>query len=178
MNINAENSAGVSQNNQEIEQLVNELKQCWDTYIELKRKADSISGQEGVPHELIGTVNQAASQQLTESVRNVLLKHASMQSEKKREENESKTGAGTGGDAQKKKKSKYWGERMYRVEHDKMLAGVCGGLAEYFNIESNIIRVIFVVTSFFPMGLGVIAYIALAIILPLKSTETPESPPE
>lgn len=47
---------------------------------------------------------------------------------------------------------------------DKKIAGVCGGLAEYFNIDSLIIRVIFVVGA----SLGFCAYILLWILAPKK----------
>ena len=47
---------------------------------------------------------------------------------------------------------------------DKKIAGVCGGLAEYFNIDSLIIRVIFVVGG----SLGFCAYILLWILAPKK----------
>jgi len=50
-----------------------------------------------------------------------------------------------------------------------MLAGVCGGLAEYFNIDSSLLRLIWVLvvifTGFFP---GVLAYIIAALIVPKK----------
>lgn len=50
---------------------------------------------------------------------------------------------------------------------DKKIAGVCGGLAEYFNIDSLIIRVIFVVL-FLGGSLGFWAYILLWILAPKK----------
>ena len=61
-------------------------------------------------------------------------------------------------------------KRLYRSEKDRKIAGVCGGLGEYFNIDPTIIRaawiVVTVLTAFVPMS---IAYIILAFIMPTES---------
>jgi len=57
-------------------------------------------------------------------------------------------------------------KRFYRSTDDKMLAGVCGGLAEYFNIDPTIVRLIAVIIALCTGGSAIIAYIALAIIVP------------
>ena len=61
-------------------------------------------------------------------------------------------------------------KKLYRVEQGKMLAGVCGGLAEYFNIDPSLVRILWVLitvfTAFFPC---LIAYLIIAAILPRKS---------
>jgi phage shock protein C len=64
-------------------------------------------------------------------------------------------------------------KRLYRSRKDRMLFGVCGGLAEYFNIDPVIIRVIFIITIFFG-GLGILAYVILAIVVPLESSQSTE----
>jgi len=56
-------------------------------------------------------------------------------------------------------------KRLYRSRVDRYISGVCGGLAEYFNIDSNLIRIIFVILAFFG-GIGIILYIAALIIVP------------
>ncbi len=56
-------------------------------------------------------------------------------------------------------------KRLYRSRKDKMLGGVAAGLAEYFDIDPTLVRVIFVV-SLFAGGAGIIAYIILWIIVP------------
>lgn len=56
-------------------------------------------------------------------------------------------------------------KRLYRSLDDRMLAGVCGGLAEYFNMDPTLIRVLFVILSL-AGGPGIVAYIILAIIVP------------
>ncbi len=55
--------------------------------------------------------------------------------------------------------------KLYRSNKDKMLGGVCGGLAEYFDVDATIVRVVFVI-SLFLGGAGVLAYILLWIIVP------------
>ena len=56
-------------------------------------------------------------------------------------------------------------KKLYRSNKDKMLGGVAGGLAEYFSIDSTLVRIIFVV-SLFVGGAGVLAYIILWIVVP------------
>lgn len=51
--------------------------------------------------------------------------------------------------------------------HEKMLAGVCSGIAEYFDIDVTLARAIYAVASIFVAGFpGVILYIILAIVMP------------
>ena len=57
--------------------------------------------------------------------------------------------------------------RLYRCRHDKRLAGVSSGLAEYFDIDVSLVRVLWVLSIFFG-GLGILAYIVLAIIVTLE----------
>lgn len=68
---------------------------------------------------------------------------------------------------QKESGSEY--SRLYRSETDKVIAGVAGGLGEYFSIDSTIIRVLFVLLAVFG-GSGVIVYIILWLIIPTKSS--------
>ena len=58
-------------------------------------------------------------------------------------------------------------KKLYRSVTDKMVAGVCGGLAEYFAIDPVIVRLIFVLAVIFG-GSGIFAYIILWIIIPQK----------
>ena len=57
-------------------------------------------------------------------------------------------------------------KRLYRSQKDKIIAGVCGGIGEYFGIDPVIIRIIAVIL-FFWGGSGIIAYIIGMIIIPL-----------
>ncbi len=57
-------------------------------------------------------------------------------------------------------------KRLYRSRSQRMLAGVCGGIAEYFNVDPTLIRLAWVIFAFLG-GTGVLAYIIAAIIIPL-----------
>jgi len=65
-------------------------------------------------------------------------------------------------------------KKLYRSSTDKMIGGVAGGLAEYFDIDSTLIRVLFIVIVFLGGG-GIIAYIILWIVVPQKPYEIPKS---
>ncbi len=56
-------------------------------------------------------------------------------------------------------------KKLYRSTDDVMLAGVCGGLAKYFNIDVTLVRVIFVVLALAGLG-GVILYLVLWVLVP------------
>jgi phage shock protein C len=55
-------------------------------------------------------------------------------------------------------------KRLYRSETDKKLCGVCGGFADYLNIDSSVVRLLFVIFTL--MGWGAVLYIAAALIIP------------
>jgi len=57
--------------------------------------------------------------------------------------------------------------RLYRSRTERMLGGVCGGLAEYLNTDPTLIRLIFVVFAL-AGGPGIIAYLLFWIIVPLE----------
>jgi phage shock protein C len=59
-------------------------------------------------------------------------------------------------------------KRLYRSNTNKMICGVCGGLAEYINIDPTIVRLLWVVFSF-AGGFGLLAYIIAAIIMPVQA---------
>lgn len=63
-------------------------------------------------------------------------------------------------------------KKLYRLDKGAVLAGVCGGVAEYFNLDPSIVRIIAAVL-FFAGGLSVWVYIIAAIILPKKSDVYP-----
>ncbi|MFC2130845.1 PspC domain-containing protein [Bacteroidota bacterium] len=56
-------------------------------------------------------------------------------------------------------------KKLHRSRKDRMIAGVCGGIAEYFDVDPVIIRVLFVVLTIGP-GIGLLAYIVLWIVVP------------
>lgn len=59
-------------------------------------------------------------------------------------------------------------KRLYRIEEGRMLCGVCGGIAEYFNIDPTLARLGWILFSCLG-GSGVLAYIIAAIVIPNKS---------
>lgn len=61
-------------------------------------------------------------------------------------------------------------KKLYLSRTDKKLAGVCGGIAEYLDMDSTIIRLLWV-ASFFVIGVGIFAYIVAAFIIPHRPVE-------
>ena len=61
-------------------------------------------------------------------------------------------------------------KKFYLSNTDKKMGGVCGGLAEYFNIDSTFVRVLFVLGALLG-GFTVIAYLALWVIAPRHTKE-------
>ena len=61
-------------------------------------------------------------------------------------------------------------KRLYKSRNNKMICGVCAGIADYFNFDPSIVRVLWAVLAL-AAGTGVLAYIACAIILPEGDTE-------
>ena len=65
-------------------------------------------------------------------------------------------------------------KRLYKSEN-KMICGVCAGIAEYFNIDPTLVRLITVFLLFAGVGSGLIAYIVAAVIIPEKSSDATKS---
>lgn len=61
-------------------------------------------------------------------------------------------------------------KRLYRSREERWLAGICGGLGNYFSSDPTVIRVLFVLFSLV-IGGGIIAYIILWIVIPLEPEE-------
>lgn len=59
-------------------------------------------------------------------------------------------------------------KRLYRSRRHVMLAGVCGGIAEYFNVDPTVVRLAWAVITILTAGTGLLAYIAALIIMPLE----------
>lgn len=57
-------------------------------------------------------------------------------------------------------------KRLYRSDTDKMLLGVCGGIGEYLNVDSTVIRLLWAILVC--TGPGLLAYFAAAIIIPRR----------
>jgi phage shock protein C len=65
------------------------------------------------------------------------------------------------------------GKKLYKSNRNKVLFGVCGGLAEYFNIDVTLVRLVFIVLAL--SGAGVLAYIIAAIVIPEESYDSWQS---
>lgn len=59
-------------------------------------------------------------------------------------------------------------KRLYKIEDGKKLCGVCGGIAEYMNIDPTLVRLLWVFLVLCA-GTGILAYFVAAIIMPSKS---------
>ena len=57
-------------------------------------------------------------------------------------------------------------KKLYRSFNDRRIAGVCGGIAAYFGIDSSLVRLLWIVFSAL-CGAGIIAYILAAVVIPL-----------
>jgi phage shock protein C len=57
-------------------------------------------------------------------------------------------------------------KKLFRSRQDKMIGGVCGGLAQYLDIDPTIVRVIGAILIFFTYGVGLAAYILAWILVP------------
>jgi phage shock protein C len=63
-------------------------------------------------------------------------------------------------------------QRLYRSEDDRMIAGVCGGLATYLDVDPTIVRIVFVALVILPIGGGLLLYLILWLIVPSQSQVT------
>lgn len=66
-------------------------------------------------------------------------------------------------------------ERLYRSRDERMVLGVAGGLAEWFDLDPSIVRVAFVLVTL-AGGAGLLIYIAMALIVPERAAGTPVRP--
>lgn len=57
-------------------------------------------------------------------------------------------------------------KKLFRSDRDKMICGVCGGIAEYFNIDATIVRLLCLIFAF--SGPGLLVYLIAALIIPKK----------
>ena len=60
-------------------------------------------------------------------------------------------------------------KRLYKVENDKKIDGVCGGIAEYFGVDPTLVRLAWVIVTLCSAGAGIVGYIAASVVMPTKS---------
>jgi phage shock protein C len=63
--------------------------------------------------------------------------------------------------------------RLERSVRNKVVAGVCGGIAEYLQVDPTLVRVFWVIATLMTAGLGFLAYIVLVVLMPLPGQPTP-----
>lgn len=61
-------------------------------------------------------------------------------------------------------------KKLYRSNSDRKICGVCGGIGEYFGIDSTIVRLIFLVFGL--VSVGVVFYLLAALIMPMELQAT------
>lgn len=62
--------------------------------------------------------------------------------------------------------------RIYRSRRERMLAGVCAGIANYFNIDPSIVRILWVLATLASIGLGILVYVILIFVFQEEPDET------
>lgn len=63
--------------------------------------------------------------------------------------------------------------RLERSNTNRVIGGVCGGIAEYLAVDATLVRVVFVISAFLTAGLGVLAYIVLLVLMPQPGQPAP-----
>ena len=62
-------------------------------------------------------------------------------------------------------------KKLYK-SHKKMICGVCAGIAEFFNIDPTIVRLIAVLLSLGGVGFGIVIYVIAAVVMPFPLVES------
>lgn len=68
-------------------------------------------------------------------------------------------------------------KELKRSRTNRMVAGVCGGIGEYLDIDPNVIRLIWVVVTVLTGGVGILAYLLAWLIMPEDASPATESGP-
>jgi phage shock protein PspC (stress-responsive transcriptional regulator) len=67
------------------------------------------------------------------------------------------------------------GRKLYRSRNDRLILGVCDGLGEYFEVNSNIVRFMFLISNFFLSGIVILIYFILSGLIPEENQVLKES---
>lgn len=62
-------------------------------------------------------------------------------------------------------------KKLYLSDTDKKIAGVCGGLGEYFEKDPTLFRVIFIIAIVASCGLAILAYLGMWLVMPKRPKE-------
>jgi len=60
-------------------------------------------------------------------------------------------------------------KKLFLSDEDKKLMGVCGGISEYLEVDSTLVRLAFGILAVVPPNIGIILYIMAALIIPNKN---------
>ena len=63
--------------------------------------------------------------------------------------------------------------RLERSTTNKVIAGVCGGLADYLQVDATLVRVIFVIAGLLTAGVAFLGYLVMVVLIPLPGRPTP-----
>jgi len=63
-------------------------------------------------------------------------------------------------------------KKLYRSRTDSIIAGVCGGMGKYFDVDTTLIRLVFVIAAILG-GHGLLAYLICLILIPLEPEDRP-----
>jgi phage shock protein C len=58
------------------------------------------------------------------------------------------------------------GRKLYRSRHDRVITGVCGGIAEYLEVDPTLVRLVAVLLGLASFGAAVVAYLVMTIVVP------------
>ena len=61
--------------------------------------------------------------------------------------------------------------KLYLSDTDRKIGGVCGGLGEYFDKDPTLFRVLFILIIIFSFGFGILAYLALWLVIPKRPAQ-------
>jgi phage shock protein PspC (stress-responsive transcriptional regulator) len=61
-------------------------------------------------------------------------------------------------------------KRLYRSDSDKMIAGVCAGIAEYFALDPTLVRIGYILLSVFTLFSAAVAYLILWVVVPQRKS--------
>jgi phage shock protein C len=68
-------------------------------------------------------------------------------------------------------------KKLYRSERNRMIAGVCGGIGEYLDVNPTVIRVIWIIATVLSIGAGILAYLIAWVVIPREGTGEPSGAP-
>jgi len=165
---NANNSGNPAENKPnaqdplERDPLILELQRSWKSYQTLQHKTDYFTQREGIASTFHDSIQEMAAQQFNNHVRELLARDYSHILNASASEERSRW-------ASFGQSESFSGKHLCRIEKGKTIAGVCTGVADYFKMDLGLIRVGFILASLI-YGMGIIAYIALLLILPVKAT--------